>query len=214
MAHVGFFSTYFNISHGSNSHQQSFHPGIIHFSEYCHTGSPWLIVTRAFMEYCVQGWDNIPRKLLMYFSNTANPLGSYFHTVLCNSPDFQNTTVSNDLRYNILDGIPTNGESPYDKMLDSGAAIARPFKEDAAVLNMLDESILNRRPNGLAPGKWCSGQSMNKSTESSKADQEDLCSAWGNIDDVKPGSYGIKLGMLLSKLATEGRLRTSQCHQL
>ncbi|KAG6758725.1 hypothetical protein POTOM_039085 [Populus tomentosa] len=39
-------------------------------------GSPWLIHSRAYMEYCVQGWDNLP---LMYLSNTASPLESYFH---------------------------------------------------------------------------------------------------------------------------------------
>lgn len=175
-------------------------------------GSPWLVLTRAFMEYCVQGWDNLPRKLLMYFSNTASPLESYFHSVLCNSPEFQNTTVSNDLRYNILE-TTTDGESPYDKMLNGGAAFARPFKEDAAALNMIDENVLNREPNGLVPGKWCLDQGLNKSSEASKPPGEDLCSTWGNINDVKPGSYGIKLAFLLSKIAGEEKLTTSQCLQ-
>ncbi|KAL9402987.1 hypothetical protein Peur_006836 [Populus x canadensis] len=175
-------------------------------------GSPWLILSRAFMEYCVQGWDNLPRKLLMYFSNTASPLESYFHSVLCNSPEFQNTTVSNDLRYNILE-TTTDGESPYDKMLNGGAAFARPFKEDAAALNMIDENVLNREPNGLVPGKWCLDQGQNKSSEASKPPGEDLCSTWGNINDVKPGSYGIKLAFLLSKIASEEKLTTSQCLQ-
>nr|POF03207.1 beta-glucuronosyltransferase glcat14c [Quercus suber] len=133
-------------------------------------GSPWVILTRAFMEYCIRGWDNSPRKLLMYFSNVAYPLESYFHTVLCNAADFQNTTVDNDL------------------------------------------SVLNRPPNGLVPGEWCIEKGMNRSTETSKQ-HEELCSTWGNINAIKPGSYGIKLGVLLSELAREGTLRTSPCEQ-
>lgn len=107
----------------------------------------------------------------------------------------------------------TDDESLYDKMLNSGAAFARPFKEDAAALNMIDENVLNREPNGLVPGKWCLDQGMNKSSEASKPPGEDLCSTWGNINDVKPGSYGIKLAFLLSKIASEEKLTTSQCLQ-
>ena len=43
----------------------------------CLAASPWLIHSRAFMEYCVQRWDNLLP--LMYLSNTASPLESYFH---------------------------------------------------------------------------------------------------------------------------------------
>ncbi|KAI3977925.1 hypothetical protein MKX01_036765 [Papaver californicum] len=65
-------------------------------------GSPWMILTRDFMEYCVHGWDNLPRTLIMYFANSASPIESYFHTVLCNSDEFQNTTVNNNLRYTMM----------------------------------------------------------------------------------------------------------------
>ncbi|KAL0012852.1 hypothetical protein SO802_007960 [Lithocarpus litseifolius] len=51
-------------------------------------------------------------------------------------------------------------------------------------------------------------QGMNRSTETSKQ-HEEFCSTWGNINAIKPGSYGIKLGVLLSELAREGTLRTS-----
>ncbi|KAK9281458.1 hypothetical protein L1049_004361 [Liquidambar formosana] len=180
-------------------------------------GSPWVILSRAFMDYCVKGWDNLPRKLLMYFSNVAFPLESYFHSVLCNSPEFQNTTVNNDLRYIIGDTSP-NGEphvlnmSHYDNVLATGAVFARPFQEGDLLLHNIDENVLNRLPDGVVPGNWCSSSRMNKTIESSKA-QNDLCSTWGNINAVKPGSYGIKFRVFLSKLAAEGRLRTSQCHQ-
>lgn len=57
---------------------------------------------------------------------------------------------------------------------------------------------------------------MNTSTEASKPAGEVLCSDWGNnIDDVKPaGSYGIKLGFLLSEIGSEEKLmRTSHRNQ-
>jgi hypothetical protein len=162
------------------------------------------------MEYCIKGWDNFPRKLLMYLSNVAYPLESYFHTVLCNSVEFKNTTVDNDLRY-IIWGT-TEGEPQvltmqnYDKMAASGAIFARPFQEDDLVVDKIDDNILNRPPNRVVPGEWCSSIATLK-------EQEDLCSTWGNINAVKPGPYGIKLGVYLSKLARERRLGTTHCPQ-
>ena len=160
--------------------------------------------------------DNSPRNLLMYFSNVAYPLESYFHTVICNSADFQNTTVDNDLSYIIWD--TTHGEANvlnklhYDKMVASGTVFARPFQEGDRVLNKIDNSVLNRLPNGLVPGEWCLDKGMNRSTETSKQ-HEEFFSTWGNINAIKPGSYGIKLGVLLSELAREGTLSTSPCRQ-
>ncbi|XP_059645017.1 beta-glucuronosyltransferase GlcAT14A-like [Cornus florida] len=177
-------------------------------------GSPWLILSRAFMEFCVNGWDNLPRKLLMYFSNVAYPLESYFHTVICNSPEFQNTTMDNDLRYIIWDTSPTNqrpqvlNSSHYDQMVASGAVFAGPFEESDPVLEKLDQGILNRLPDGLVPGKWC----LNESVNSSKADQHGVCSNWSDINAIKAWPYGLKLGNFFSNLATQGRLTTNHCH--
>lgn len=177
-------------------------------------GSPWAILSKGFMEYCVKQWDNLPRKLLMYFSNVAFPLESYFHTVLCNSADFDNTTVGNDLRYIIWDSTPPHGEahvlniSHYDKMISSGAVFARPFREGDTVLDMLDHNVINRLPNSVVPGEWCSDRGMNKSRGCSVAQEN-----WGNINVVKPGSYGVKLRAFLSRLSDEGRFGTRQCKQ-
>ncbi|KAK2651843.1 hypothetical protein Ddye_011699 [Dipteronia dyeriana] len=182
-------------------------------------GSPWMILTRDFMEYCVHGWDNFPRKLLMYLTNTAYPLELYFHTVICNTPEFQNTTINSTLRY-INWGNPTTGEpqllkiSHYDTMIASGSAFGRSFEENDPVLQKIDENVLNRTAEGIVPGKWCLGQGMlNKSMDESSKDNEELCSTKGNIDAVKPSSYGIKLRVLLSKLIENGRVKTTQCQQ-
>ncbi|WRX26445.1 Glycosyl transferase [Theobroma cacao] len=175
-------------------------------------GSPWVIVSRFFMEYCVQGWDNIPRKLLMYFTNVAYPLETYFHTVICSSPEFQNTTLDNDLRY-IIWRTPRQGEpenlstSHYDEMVASAAAFAQPIGEGDPLLNKIDEDVLNRLPHKIVPGSWAICQGRNESMRG-----EELCSTWGDIDAVKPGPKGIKLAALLSKLVAERRLPPSQCH--
>lgn len=166
------------------------------------------------MEYCVNGWDNLPRKLLMFFSNVAYPLESYFHTVLCNSPEFHNTTVDNNLMYSFWDTDPSESQlldlSHYDTMLETGAAFARPFGEGDLVLDKIDDLILNRSSNGLVQGGWCSNQEINNNRKVSEAEDE-LCSMSSNIDDVKPGLHGIKLKTILDEIVNNRIYRTSQC---
>ncbi|KAJ4718782.1 Beta-glucuronosyltransferase [Melia azedarach] len=183
-------------------------------------GSPWMILTRSFMEYCVHGWDNFPRKLLMFLTNVAYPLESYFHTVICNSPHFQNTTVNSDLSFMKWEN-PSFGDlqildlSDYVKMLtniNKTAIFARPFKEDDPILEKIDKTVLNRSAAGISPGKWCSNEGKNRSSVEGFKNEEELCSSWGgNIDDVKAGVYGKKLKVLLSELVKDERVRTNQC---
>ncbi|GMN48140.1 hypothetical protein TIFTF001_017318 [Ficus carica] len=177
-------------------------------------GSPWMILARDFLEYCIRGWDNFPRKLLMYLSNVAYPLESYFHTVLCNSPEFKNTSVNNDLWYGIWDSVIEEPQfltmSHLDDMLASGAAFAKPFQLNDPVLTKIDEHVLSRTPNSLVPGKWCPIQGTNRSLENSET-KDQLCPSSGNIDSVKARSRGVELKMLLTKLVAEGRYRSCLC---
>ncbi|CAN6571165.1 unnamed protein product [Malus baccata var. baccata] len=182
-------------------------------------GSPWPILTRDFMDYCVKGWDNFPRKLLMYLSNVPYPLESYFHTIICSSPEFKNSAVNNDLRYILWDTAALGKAkvldmSYYDQMLASRAAFARPFQtDDDPVLNKIDESVLNRTSKGLVPGEWCPGIGRSKSLENSTPDKEELCPSWGNINHVTPGPRGVILREFLAKLAVEGRFTTGHCQE-
>lgn len=167
-----------------------------------------MILTRSFMEYCVNGWDNLPRKLLMFFSNVAYPMETYFHTVLCNSHEFKNTTVDNNLIFSFFDIDPSESQlldmSHYDTMMETGAAFARPFGEGDLVLEKIDDLVLNRTLNGFVQGEWCSSSNLeiNKTTN--------LVS--GNIDVVKPGMFGIKLRTLLGEIINSGRrYRDCQC---
>ncbi|THU63007.1 hypothetical protein C4D60_Mb01t11170 [Musa balbisiana] len=44
---------------------------------------------------------------VLYFTDVVNPMASYFHTVICNSPEFRNTTtVNGDLSHILWDSTP------------------------------------------------------------------------------------------------------------
>ncbi|XP_028772048.1 beta-glucuronosyltransferase GlcAT14C-like [Neltuma alba] len=180
-------------------------------------GSPWVVFTRAFMDYCVSGWDNLPRKLLMFFTNMVYPIESYFHTLLCNSIDFHNTSIDNFLMFSLWDTDPSESQfldlSHYDSLLESGAAFARPFAHNDLVLDKIDDLILNTCPSysGVVSGQWCSSKpdTNDKNTNSndtiidsssSSSETQDLMLFSANIDAVKPGPYGIKLKTLLSEV--------------
>lgn len=179
-----------------------------------------MILSRYFMEYCVQGWDNFPRKLLMYLTNVPYPLESYFHTIICNSPRFQNSTINTDLSFMKWESPAHEGPQTlklpdYVEMVTSNKTtiFARPFEEDDPVLEKIDGHVLNRSGNGVVPGKWCSVRGKKKNVESLK-NGEELCSAWGNnVDAVKPGVYGMKLRALLSELVSDGRGKINECQE-
>lgn len=165
------------------------------------TGSPWLILSRSFTEHCVHGWDNLPRKLLMYFANTAYSMESYFQTLICNSSDFRNTTVNGDLRYFVWDDPPgldplVLNESNFQNMVNSSAAFARRFEEDAPVLKKMDDELLNRSRVQLVPGVWC----PNLGKEQREVDM-DSCLKWGDINAVRPGPAGERLRRFISEIS-------------
>ncbi|XP_028789926.1 beta-glucuronosyltransferase GlcAT14C [Neltuma alba] len=193
-------------------------------------GSPWVVFTRAFMDYCVSGWDNLPRKLLMFFTNMVYPIESYFHTLLCNSIDFHNTSIDNFLMFSLWDTDPSESQfldlSHYDSLLESGAAFARPFAHNDLVLDKIDDLILNTCPSysGVVSGQWCSSKpdTNDKNTSSndtiidssfSSSEPQDLMLFSANTDAVKPGPYGIKLKTLLSEVVRRD-YSTSQCQKL
>ncbi|CAN1828997.1 Beta-glucuronosyltransferase GlcAT14A [Linum perenne] len=148
------------------------------------TGSPWVILSRPFIEFCIIGWDSLPRVLLMYFNNVVLSEESYFQSVICNAPDFKNTTVNNDLR---------------------GAAFARQFKKDDPVLEMIDEKILHRGRNQVVPGGWCTGRR--------RSWWIDPCSEWGDVNLVKPGPQAKRFEETISNLRDEWSSQMNQCKE-
>lgn len=173
------------------------------------TGSPWVILSRSFIEYCILGWNNLPRTLLLYFTNVVLSQEGYFHSVICNSPDFQSTTVNTDLRYMVWDDPP--GMEPhslnmtdYDKMKRSGMPFARQFREYEPVLDKIDDKILGRWRNRPVPGAWCSAK---------KRWWTDSCSQWGNANIVRPSSQAEMFGKLMRKLVKESKAQSNSCKQ-
>ncbi|VAH31320.1 unnamed protein product [Triticum turgidum subsp. durum] len=162
--------------------------------------SPWVILSRNFTEHCVHGWDNLPRRLLMYFANAAYSMESYFQTVICSSSDFRNTTVNGDLRFFVWDDPPgleprILDETHLDNMVNSSAAFARRFVEEAPVLKKVDDELLNRSSAQLVPGVWC----RNLGEKQGGGDVE-ACSEWGDINVVRPGRAGERLRRFISEI--------------
>ncbi|XP_010552730.1 PREDICTED: beta-glucuronosyltransferase GlcAT14A [Tarenaya hassleriana] len=171
------------------------------------TGSPWIVLSRSFLEYCIFGWDNLPRILLMYFNNVVLSEECYFHTVICNAPEFRNSAINGDLRYMIWDSPPKMephflNVSDYEQMAQSGSAFARQFQQDDPVLDMIDREILKRGRYRVTPGAWCSRHG---------SWWTDSCSQWDNVNVVKPGPQAKKLEETITNLLDDWNSQANQC---
>uniref|UniRef100_A0A7N0VAY9 Uncharacterized protein n=1 Tax=Kalanchoe fedtschenkoi TaxID=63787 RepID=A0A7N0VAY9_KALFE len=168
-------------------------------------GSPWVGLSRSFLEFCIWGWDSLPRTLLMYYTNFLSSAEGYFHTVACNNKDYQNTTVNHDLHYTQWDKhYPVNlTVNHYDDMVRSGAPFARTFAQDDPVLKKIDDEILKRAEGGFTYGGWCVGDT---------AHGEDPCLRSGSPDVIKPTLASKRLERLLAEdLLNPQTFRSRQC---
>ncbi|KAL5991972.1 Beta-glucuronosyltransferase GlcAT14A [Asimina triloba] len=159
-------------------------------------GSAWVVLSRSFLEFCIWGWDNLPRTLLMYYTNFLSSPEGYFHTVICNSKDYQNTTVNHDLHYIMWHTPPRQHpmiltSRHFDGMVESGAPFARKFAKDNPVLDRIDRELLKRSPGGFTPGGWCRGSSLLG---------RDPCVVFGNPEVIRPSNSSKRLERLLLKL--------------
>ncbi|KAH7353003.1 hypothetical protein KP509_19G074600 [Ceratopteris richardii] len=169
-------------------------------------GSAWMILTRSFLEYCILGWDNLPRTLLMYYTNFVFPMEGYFQTVLCNTREYRNTTVNNDLHFVLWDNPPkqhpvTLTEEHFDNMTVSGAAFGRKFKTDDPVLERIDRELLGRKRGFVTPGAWCLGTNM----------WGNPCATVGDPNILKPGPGYKRLEDLVRRQLSEELFRSRQC---
>ncbi|KAK3151214.1 hypothetical protein QOZ80_3AG0243120 [Eleusine coracana subsp. coracana] len=170
-------------------------------------GSSWVILSRSFLEFCLLGWDNLPRTLLMYFTNFLASSEGYFHTVICNSNYYQNTTINNDLRFMAWDNPPRAHPvnltiEHFDAMANSGVPFAHSFSDDNPVLDMIDDRLLGRASDRFAPGGWCLGGSV---------DGKDPCTFFGRSFVLRPTKRSAKLEELLLKLLEPDNFRPKQC---
>lgn len=145
----------------------------------------------------------------MYTTNVVLSQEVYFHSVICNSPEFRNTTVNSDLRYMVWDDPPKMEPvylniSNYEQMVQSGAAFARQFTKDEAVLDMIDKKILNRGRNRATPGAWCTGRSSWFT---------DPCSQWGDVNILRPVIHAKKFQESIENLLDDWESQSNQCIQ-
>ncbi|OEL23650.1 Beta-glucuronosyltransferase GlcAT14A [Dichanthelium oligosanthes] len=160
-------------------------------------GSRWPILSRAFVEHCVAAPDNLPRTLLMYFSNMLDATEFYFQTVMANSPRFRNSTINHSARFDVPPPQGADQQSRYDALVSSGAAFAGRFgDDDEALLQRIDEEVLRRPLDGVTPGEWCAA--------GSGEDGAAECSLGGDIDVVRQGAAGRRLASLISVLVGTG----------
>ncbi|XP_071713860.1 beta-glucuronosyltransferase GlcAT14B-like [Rutidosis leptorrhynchoides] len=171
------------------------------------TGSAWMVLSRSFIDFCIWGWDNLPRTVLMYYANFVSSPEGYFHTVLCNAKEFSNTTVNSDLHFIAWDNPPK--QHPHfltlqdmSRMIDSNAPFARKFHQDEPVLDSIDSELLFRAPDMIVPGGWCIGSRENGS---------DPCSMVGNITFLKTTRGAERLASLVNSLLSEESFRPRQC---
>ena len=166
-----------------------------------------MALSRPFIDYCIWGWDNLPRTVLMYYTNFVSSPEGYFHTVICNAEEFRNTTVNSDLHFISWDNPPKQHPhlltiTDMSKMISSNAPFARKFGRDDPVLDKIDAELLSRRPDMLVPGAWCIGSSSNGT---------DPCSVVGNPSVLKPGPGAKRLENLLVSLLSKQNFRPRQC---
>ncbi|KAI4341065.1 hypothetical protein MLD38_025836 [Melastoma candidum] len=162
------------------------------------TGSAWVMLTRTFLEYCIWGWDNLPRTILMYYVNFISSPEGYFQTVICSSEKFKRTAISHDLHYIAWDNPPKQHPlsltvKDFEQMVKSNAPFARKFAKDDPVLNKIDKELLGRTGR-FVPGAWCAGNSTGGA---------DPCSIRGDGSVFRPGPGAKRLQVLLENLLSE-----------
>ncbi|XP_028126867.1 beta-glucuronosyltransferase GlcAT14A-like isoform X2 [Camellia sinensis] len=167
------------------------------------TGSPHVILSRKLVEFAILGWDNLPRKLLLFFSNTKYSQRDYFQTLACNSKDFSKTVVNSNLRFTVYEDDPPDlSVTDLEKMLSSGAAFAGNFRANNPVLDKIDSLVLHRTAGMILPGGWCLG---------GRGRGRDPCQLWGDMSILRPGPASKKFEKLLLSLMSNITFHSNQC---
>ncbi|KAK9283652.1 hypothetical protein L1049_011902 [Liquidambar formosana] len=170
-------------------------------------GSPHVILSRKLIEFSILGWDNLPRTLLLYFSNTKFSRRGYFQTLACNSKEFSDRVINSNLRFTALDNTTQKERqnlrlSDLNKMLGSGAAFAGKFSPNDPVLDMIDSLVLHRNQGMISPGGWCLGRTGRG---------RDPCQQWGDTNILRPGPAGKRFEKLLLRLMANMTLHSNIC---
>ncbi|KAM1061707.1 hypothetical protein TB2_025706 [Malus domestica] len=172
------------------------------------TGSAWMMLSRPFIEYILWGWDNLPRTVLMYYANFLSSPEGYFHTVICNAEEFQNTTVNHDLHFISWDNPPKQHPhflvmDDFQRMVDSNAPFARKFGRNESVLDNIDSELLGCNADGYVPGGWFNTQANGSATVPDYSLK--------NITTLRPGVGAQRLKHLVTSLISAEDFHAKQC---
>ncbi|KAH7572392.1 hypothetical protein ACOSP7_015540 [Xanthoceras sorbifolium] len=172
------------------------------------TGSAWMMLSRPFIEFCLWGWDNLPRIVLMYYANFLSSPEGYFHTVICNAEEFRNTTVNHDLHFISWDNPPKQHPhfltaDDYQRMVDSNAPFARKFGRNESVLDKIDSELLGCNADGFVPGGWFSGDRISNITAAHHVR--------ANTSELRPGPGAERLKRLITNLLSAEDFHSKQC---
>ena len=153
------------------------------------------------------GWENLPRTLLLYYTNFVSSPEGYFQTVICNSGEYKNTTVNHDLHYITWDNPPKQhprslGLKDYRKMVLSSRPFARKFKRNDPVLDKIDRELLKRYHGQFSSGGWCSQGGKHRACSDLRTE---------NYGVLNPGPASRRLKNLLTKLLSDKLFHKQQC---
>ncbi|KAK9100785.1 hypothetical protein Scep_024215 [Stephania cephalantha] len=171
------------------------------------TSSAWMMLSRSFIDYCIWGWDSLPRVVLMYYANFLSSPEGYFHTVICNADEFRNTTVSHDLHFISWDNPPKQHPhflttDDFQRMVDSNAPFARKFGHNEAALERIDKELLGRSADGFVHGGWFGDGNTNSSLPSYIVK---------NTTNIRPGAGAERIQRLISGLLSDKDFHGKQC---
>jgi beta-glucuronosyltransferase len=143
----------------------------------------------------------------MYYANFLSSPEGYFHTVICNVPEFRNTTVNHDLHFISWDNPPKQHPhyltlADFDGMVNSNAPFARKFGREDPVLDKIDQELLARRPDGFVPGGWTD---LLNTTEKGKPFTVE------RVQDLRPGPGVDRLKKLVTGLLTQEGFDDKHC---
>ncbi|CAL5185601.1 unnamed protein product [Lathyrus oleraceus] len=175
-----------------------------------YTGSAWTMLSRSFVEYCIIGWENLPRTLLLYYTNFVSSPEGYFQTVICNSKHYKNTTANSDLHYITWDNPPKQHPKSltlkdYKKMVLSNRPFARKFKKNDSVLDKIDRELLRRNHGQFSYGGWCSSLSQSGKHRACHGLKIE------NYGVLKPSLASKKLKSMLSNVLSLKNFHKQQC---
>ncbi|KAI3694818.1 hypothetical protein L1987_77799 [Smallanthus sonchifolius] len=171
------------------------------------TGSAWMMLSRPFVEYCIWGWDNLPRIVLMYYANFLSSPEGYFHTVICNAEEFKNTTVNHDLHFISWDNPPKQHPhflsiDDYERMVESHAPFARKFGADKELLDKIDLELLGREPDGFVTSNWFDRSDTNKTIAESIV---------RNATELRPGPGAERIKTLIGGMLSDKDFHMKHC---